>query len=120
VLPQYAPTKNAAQRRCLSLLHSQKSYPKAAADYVYAYDACEAVFLYADALKRDGGDTTGTAVSQAIASIGTAFQSTLNLDGRSDYSAARHNDAPLVYKPLNWDGNCHCFRYGSQTFTMPG
>jgi hypothetical protein len=120
VLPQYAPTKNAAQRRCLSLLHSQKSYPKAAADYVYAYDACEAVFLYADALKRDGGATTGTAVSQAIASIGTAFQSTLNLDGRSDYSAARHNDAPLVYKPLNWDGNCHCFRYGSQTFTMPG
>jgi hypothetical protein len=119
VLPQYTPAKNAAQRRCLSLLHSQKEYPKAAADYVYAYDACEAVFVYADALKVDGGNTTGTAVSQAIASIGTSFQSTLNLDGRSDFSAARHNDVPMVYKPLNWDGDCHCFRYGSQTYTMP-
>jgi hypothetical protein len=117
--PQYTPTKNAAQRRCLSLLHSQKEYPKAAADYIYAYDACEAVFVYADALERNGGDTTGTAVSQAIASIGTSFQSTLNLDGRSDFSAARHNDVPMVYKPINWDGDCHCFRYGSQTFTMP-
>jgi hypothetical protein len=119
VPPQYAPAKDAAQLRCLSLLHSQKEYPKAAADFVYAYDACEAVFVYADALTHDGGDTTGTAVSQAIASLGTSFQSTLNLDGKSDFSAARHNDAPMVYKPINWDGDCHCFRYGSQTFTMP-
>jgi hypothetical protein len=119
VVPQYYPKLNASQRRCLSLLHSEHVYPRAAADFVYAYDACEAVFLYADALEADGGDTTGTAVSQAIASLGTSFQSTLNLDGRSDFSAARHNDAPMVYKPINWDGDCHCFRYGRATYRMP-
>ena len=118
VPPQYVK-QNATQRRCLSLLHSQHVVPRAAADFIYAYDACEALFVYADALKRDGGDTTGTAVSQGIASLGTSFQSTLNLDGRSDFSAARQNSAPMVYSPLNWDGNCRCFRYGHQTYTMP-
>jgi hypothetical protein len=116
--PQYTPKQNASQRRCLSLLHSQKVRPRAAADFGYAYSACEAVFVYEAALRADGGNTDGTAISNAIAHLGN-FQSTLNLAGKSVFSDARRNNAPMVYKPINWDGGCHCFRYGHQTFTMP-
>ncbi|HEX3900578.1 MAG TPA: hypothetical protein VHW74_15575 [Mycobacteriales bacterium] len=118
VPPAYAPKKNAAQSRCISLLASQKVYPRSAADYGYAYNACEAVFVYEKALKLDGGNSDGQAISNAIGNIGS-FQSTLNLEGKSVFSSARRNDAPQVYKPINWDGGCHCFRYGSQTYPMP-
>ena len=118
VPPAYAPKPNAAQKRCISLLRSQKVTPRSAADFGYAYSACEALFVYEKALSLDGGNSDGAAVSNAIANIGS-FESTLNLNGRSIFSSARRNDAPLVYKPINWDGNCHCFRYGSQTYSMP-
>jgi hypothetical protein len=119
VPPQYNPKPNASQRRCYSLLHSRGVQPRTAADFGYAYSACEALFLYERALKLTGGNSDGVAVSNAIASLGSKFQSTLNLYGRSTYSGARRNNAPEVYKPINWDGNCSCFRYGHQTFTMP-
>jgi hypothetical protein len=119
IAPQYLPKPNAAQRRCLALLRSRNVHPRATADFVYAYQACEALFLYEKALKLDGGDSSGPAVSNAIAKVGSGFQSTLNLFGRSVYSPSRRNDAPTVYKPINWDGNCHCFRYGHLTFPMP-
>ncbi len=118
VPPAYAPKENAAQHRCLSLLHSQKVDPRSAADYGYAYNACEAVFVYEAALKADGGNSDGQAISNAISNLGN-FQSTLNLYGKSVFSSARRNDAPEYYKPINWDGGCHCFRYGSQTYKMP-
>jgi hypothetical protein len=118
VPPAYTPTANASQRRCLSLLATQNVHPRAATDYGYAYNACEAVFVYEKALKLDGGNADGQAISNAIGNIGT-FQSTLNLEGKSIFSAARRNDAPEYYKPVNWDGSCHCFRYGSQTYAMP-
>jgi hypothetical protein len=119
VPPAYNPKPNASQTRCLSLLHSQNVHPQSAADYGYAYNACEAVFLYADALKRDGGNANGQAISNAIGDIGSSFQSTLNLGGKSVFSNARRNDAPMVFKPINWDGGCHCFRYGHATYSMP-
>jgi hypothetical protein len=119
VPPQYNPKQNASQKRCLSLLRSQKVRPRAAADFGYAYNACEAVFLYEKALKLDGGNADGAAISNAIAAIGTGFESTLNLYGRSVFSSAKRNNAPAVFKPINWDGNCHCFRYGHSTFQMP-
>jgi hypothetical protein len=118
VPPAYAPKNNAAQNRCLSLLKSQNVHPRSAADYGYAYNACEAMFVYEKALQLDGGNTDGQAVSNAIGNIGS-FESTLNLEGKSTFTSARRNDAPLIYKPINWDGNCHCFRYGSQTYSMP-
>ncbi|HVT64408.1 MAG TPA: hypothetical protein VHD81_04600 [Mycobacteriales bacterium] len=119
VPPNYNPKPNASQRRCTSLLHSEGIQPRSAADFGYAYNACEAVFLYEKALQIDGGNADGTAVSNAIASLGGKFQSMLNLYGRSTYSTARRNNTPAVYKPINWDGNCNCFRYGHQTFNMP-
>ncbi|HWC36380.1 MAG TPA: hypothetical protein VG650_16350 [Mycobacteriales bacterium] len=119
VPPQYNPKPNASQKRCIALLHSQNVQPRAAADFGYAYNACEAVFVYERALKLDGGNADGTAISNAVASIGNGFQSTLNLYGRSTLSADRRNNAPAFFKPINWDGNCSCFRYGHQTFPMP-
>lgn len=119
VPPQYNPKPNAAQKRCIALLHSQNIRPRSAADFGYAYNACEAVFLYEKALKLDGGNTALTAVSAAIASLGNSFESSLNLYGQSTFSASAQNNAPSVYKPINWDGNCSCFRYGSQTYPMP-
>jgi hypothetical protein len=70
-------------------------------------------------LQLDGGNADGVAVSNAIAGIGSSFQSTLNLYGRSTFSSALRNNAPAVYKPINWDGNCSCFRYGHLTYKMP-
>ncbi|HVV76478.1 MAG TPA: hypothetical protein VHC43_10620 [Mycobacteriales bacterium] len=119
VPPQYNPKANASQRRCYALLRSQGVKPRSAADFGYAYNACEAVFLYERALKLDGGSSNGVAVSAAIASLGHSFESTLNLYGRTTFSNAARNNAPAVYKPINWDGNCHCFRYGHQTYPMP-
>jgi hypothetical protein len=118
VPPRYTPKPNASQRRCISLLHSRQVVPRVAIDFGFAYSACEAVFLYQRALHLTNGSSNGPAVSDAIASIG-GFQSVLNLNGRSTFSKARRNNAPAVFKPVNWDGNCSCFRYGRQTFTMP-
>ncbi|HVX69761.1 MAG TPA: hypothetical protein VHA79_08740 [Mycobacteriales bacterium] len=119
VPPTYNPKPNASQRRCVSLLRSQGVKPRSAADFGYAYNACEAVFLYEKALELTGADPDGAAVSSAIASIGGGFESMLNLNGRSTFSNARRNNAPAFYKPINWDGNCSCFRYGRQTYAMP-
>jgi hypothetical protein len=119
VPPSLAPAKNAAQKRCLSLLASQGVHPSTAADYGYAYNVCEAMFLYIDALKDDNGNPSGAAVSQAIAGIGTNFQSLLNLGGRSTFSNARRNDAPLEYREETWNGGCHCFKYTGPTYQMP-
>lgn len=119
VSPALAPPKNAAQKRCLSLLASQSVHPQSAADFGYAYNICEPMFLYIDALKADNGNPSGAAISQAIAGIGTHFQSLINLDGKSDYSNSRRNDAPSVYREVAWSGGCHCFRYQGPTYPMP-
>lgn len=119
VPPQYNPKPNASQKRCYQLLHSRGIKLRTAADFGYAYNACEAVFLYEKALKVTNGHSDGTSVIAAIASLGNHFESTLNLYGRSTYSNALRNNTPAVYKPINWDGNCSCFRYGHQTFAMP-
>jgi hypothetical protein len=119
VPPALAPPKNAAQKRCLGLLGSQGVHPQTAADFGYAYNVCEPIFLYIDALKADGGNPSGAAVSTAIAGIGTHFQSLINLDGKSEFSSARRNDAPGVYREVAWSGGCHCFRYQGPTLPMP-
>jgi hypothetical protein len=119
VPPRYNPKPNASQRRCVSLLASEGVKPRSAADFGYAYNACEAVFLYERALELTNGNSDGRLVSDAIGSVGNKFESMLNLYGRSTYSSSRRNNAPAVYKPINWDGTCSCFRYGHQTYSMP-
>jgi len=119
VSPSQYGAPNASQAKCLSDLRSQGIVPSAAADYGYAYNVCEAVFVYQDALGTDGGSTTGTAVSAAIARLGTSFVSTTDLNGSSVFSTAKQNDAPAVYRPIDWETACSCFEYTGSAYPMP-
>lgn len=118
VAPQkYAPP-NAAQQRCLALLKSQGITPKAAVDYAYAYNICEPLFLYEQALRRTGGAATGPPVVAAVQALGSSFQSTLNLDGKAIYGAAR-NDAVASARPLVYSDPCGCFVYTGAARPIP-
>jgi hypothetical protein len=115
---QYGPP-NAALRRCLALLKSQGITPSSAADYSYSESICEALFAYEAALGKTLGVLTGSAVVAGLDGIGTAFRSAFDLDGAANFSAARRNDVPRVYRQATYGGNCSCFSYGGPAYPMP-
>jgi len=118
VSPSQYSKPNATQRRCLSLMSSQGVQPKSAADFGFAYNICESVFVYEQALGRTGGNTIGTSIIAGVARIGD-FLSTLNYAGESTFTPSRRNDAPRVYRHVVYLDPCSCFKYVGGTMTMP-
>jgi hypothetical protein len=112
----YPPTR--AQAECLSLLKSQGLIPKGYNDYLEAYTTCDAVFLYADALRLTGGSTTANRVAQAIESLGTSFQAASTYGGITDFSVSRR-DAPAEWRPWAWSAGCSCFEYQGSPHAFP-
>jgi len=109
---------NGNQKRCLALLKAHGVTPASSSDYVYAWQICEPLFVYQDALERDDGTTNGPAVINAVNSLGTDYQSVINLGGASDFSASRAS-APVEAQPLAYRSGCECFAYVDEPYLIP-
>lgn len=113
---RYGP-RNASQKRCLALLKTGGVAPTAGQDYYYAYNVCEAFFLYERALAGTGGSTSGRAVVDAVSSLGTGFESLTN-DGGSLFSRDRP-DAPRAARRATFSTDCRCFSYSGAARPIP-
>ena len=107
--PQWPPT-NATQQRCISMLKKKGINPSSAADYSYAFNVCDAMFVYEAALKATAGSTDGPSVVAAVEALGSSYVSAMMLDGRSKFTHSQH-DAPYLARYVAWDGGCSCFTY---------
>lgn len=105
---------NASERRCLDMLQSQGLTPKAYNDFFEAFTTCDSLFLYAAALKADGGQTAvGPVVSALSSVIGRALLSS-TYAGVGRYVAEQHG-GPSVWRQWGWSTGCSCFQYVGPT-----
>ena len=93
------------------------SSSSAPADYAFAFNLCESLFVYEAALKATSGRTDGPAVVGAIEALGSSHPGALTLEGRLTFGPRRH-DAPSYARYLSWDGGCSCFIYRSYAFSF--
>lgn len=117
VTPDRWPAMPPASKRCTALAAAKGVKLSAATDYAFAFNICEALFVYDAALRATGGKTDGPLVGRAIEALGSSFVGPLNLDGRDTYGPNRH-DAPSLARYLAWDGGCSCFTYRPQTVVI--
>lgn len=110
VVPDRWPPMTASSKRCVSMVKSKGVQPTTPIDYSLVFSTCEALFLYEQALRTTKGSSDLSAVVPAVESIGTGFQSTINLDGASVYGSTVR-DAPTRYRYFAWDDNCSCYTY---------
>jgi hypothetical protein len=115
--PSAYPKPTPTQQRCLSLLRSRNVVPASGADYYYAYNICEAFFVYELALAKTQGSTDGRAVIDAVHGLGTSFSSATN-DGGSAFSAA-YPDAPRGTRHVLYRDACTCFAYTGPRRAIP-
>ena len=116
VPPRAYAKPNALQSRCLGILLERDIKPTAAADYAFAYNLCEAAFVYEAALQKSEGRSDGPAVKAAVEGLGRT-SSTFNLGG-SAFSADR-DDAVTVARPLVWRESCGCHEYQGSARPIP-
>lgn len=114
VVPDRWPPVTASSKRCISMVRSKGVQPSTPIDYSLVFSTCEALFLYERALKATGGHSRLDAVVPTIESIGTGFESTINLDGRSVYGRTIR-DAPARYRHFAWEDGCSCYTYRKTT-----
>ena len=117
VNPPQWPSTNATQQRCIAMLKQKGVTLKAAVDYLYAFNLCDAFFIYEIALKATHGRTDGPSVVAAVEALGTSYLSALNLEGKDTFSHAQH-DAPSLARYFAWDTGCSCFTYRPTTFRI--
>lgn len=118
VMPAKWPPMTASAKRCLSMVRGQGVEPTTAIDYALVFSTCEALFVYERALKATAGREGLSAVVPKIESIGTTFQSTINLEGRSVITHAVR-DAPARYRYFAWNDDCDCYTYRGSSVPMP-
>jgi hypothetical protein len=117
VPPSTYPRRNGSQARCLSLLRTKGVTPSAGPDYYYAYNLCEAFFVYELALTRTGGNSEGRGIVAAVKSIGAGFDSATNAGG-SLFSPA-FPDAPRFARHTVYVASCTCFGYTGPSRPIP-
>jgi hypothetical protein len=118
VNPPQWPGHTPAQTRCIALLKEKNITLQSPADFSFAFNLCEALFLYEVAVQATGGRVDGPLVGAAIEGVGAGFASAMNLDGRSTYSRSQH-DAPTVARYFAWNPPCSCFTYRNTTIRIP-
>ncbi|MEY2475960.1 MAG: hypothetical protein QOG87_1275 [Actinomycetota bacterium] len=117
VPPDRWPAVPPAGQRCLKLAASKGLKLTAPADFAFALNICEALFVYEAALKATGGRTDGAAITAAVEALGANHPGAMTLDGRLTFGRDRH-DAPSSARYFAWDRGCTCFTYRPHTFTI--
>lgn len=113
----YGPL-NSAQARCVKMLKSQDITLSATADYVFAFQICEPMFVYEAALLLNGNHADAASVTTAIRQLGTSVTSVTNLGGLTLYQPGRL-DAIVKARPLNYQDACDCWRYEGAAREIP-
>jgi hypothetical protein len=117
VPPSTYPKANSNQARCLALLRSKNITPTSGPDFYYAYNICEAFFVYEQGLKGTGGNSRGAAVMAAVKGLGTSFTSATN-EGGSTFRPSLP-DAPRAARHLVYTASCTCFSYTGPQRAIP-
>lgn len=99
------------QKRCLDVMHAQGVALTRPADYVIAFTACDAFFLFEAALARNGAQSSLPALRAAIEGLGTSFSASV-LTGRTVLGPGRHY-GPSEFALFGYQAGCDCFRYRS-------
>lgn len=110
VNPSQQPPLTPGAERCLGLLARKNIVPKQYNDFVNAYTACDALFLYETALDATGGSSDSAGVLGAITALGERYVGVSGLEGRTSFSAERR-DGPSRYRQWGWIDDCSCFQY---------
>jgi ABC-type branched-subunit amino acid transport system substrate-binding protein len=117
VSPDRWPSIPPSAQRCIATLKDKGIKLSAPADYAFAFNICDAMFVYEAALRSTGGRTDGQAVVRAVEALGSSHPGALTLDGRLTFGPTRH-DAPTFARYFAWDTSCSCFTYRSYSFTF--
>lgn len=112
VSPAKWPANPPGAERCTALVSSKGVKLQSATDFAYAFNACEALFVYERALKATGNRTDGPSIAAAIEGFGTNYSGVLTLEGRVAFSKTQR-DGPALARYFSWDGGCSCFTYRS-------
>ena len=118
VIPAKWPPMTDSAKRCVSMVRNEGVEPTTPIDYSLVFSTCEAMFVYERALNATAGRSGLSDVVPKIESIGTTFQSTINLEGRSVISHAVR-DAPARSRSFAWNDDCDCYTYRGSSVVMP-
>jgi hypothetical protein len=111
VNPGHQPAPpNAAQRRCLSMLAAQGIRPGGYNDYMLAYTACDALFMYAAALQRTNGHSEAAVVVPALTAIAPTYESASTYGGHVQVSNVQRGGA-AVWREWGYADDCSCMVY---------
>lgn len=116
VRPADYPSLTPPQKRCLALLKLKGIKPVSGTDFSYAYNLCEALFVYELGL-GGAGTSRGDAVIAAVKRLGTSFPSATNAGGSAFDS--RFPDAPRFARHVVFTASCSCFRYTGPARPIP-
>jgi ABC-type branched-subunit amino acid transport system substrate-binding protein len=118
VVPDKWPPMTDSAKRCVQMVKDKGVQPTTAIDYSLVFSTCESLFVYERVLKATAGHDQLSAVVPKVEGIGTTFQSTINLDGRSVITHAVR-DAPARYRYFAWNDNCDCYTYRGGSTPIP-
>ena len=117
VPPSAYPKPNATQRRCLGYLAAKGLKPTAGPDFAYAYNFCEAVFVYQRAVERTGGLSDGARLMAAIHGFGPDVESAINNDGSA--FGPTLVDAVRATRHAVYTSSCGCWAYTGPVRPIP-
>jgi hypothetical protein len=101
----------AATQRCRQLW---KGYPSSAERINRANNesTCDEFFLLEAALQRTGGRSDADTLAGGLLTLGTSYDSPLQLGGATRYGPGR-KDGPALFATFGFKAGCSCFAYTS-------
>ena len=102
---------------CLKQLSAQSVNATSVLDRYFATTSCDALALYAKALKATRGNANGASVLGALRGLGTSFASAATLDAATDLGSAPGGGAAHGRRVV-FGTSCGCFTYVGPTFAL--
>ena len=109
--------KTAAQQRCIAKLGKHGLHPAAYNDFMAAYQACDGIDLYAQALAATG-TTAPQPIIDAVVAAMPSFAGTGTYGGRLR-AAAHQRGGPASYREYGWTDSCSCLTYRGGSYPVP-
>lgn len=112
------PTPTAVDSRCLQLAQTGGAAASTALDRDLVVSACAPFLMLEAALAKTGGNTDAQQLASAVASLGSSFADPGQIDGKSEFSADRH-DGPALVRAFAFQAGCQCIQYVGQPQPAP-
>jgi hypothetical protein len=99
-----------AAHRCFAILNSEGALDTSSQNAgLQELEDCE-TFFFLEAVVKGETHVSVNGVRAAAARLGDAFNSTLTIDGLTDFGQQKH-DGVSVYRPFAYRDGCGCFAY---------